>query len=676
MARQRGRIVGLDRQGLGVEPGRAFGLGKVQPVQLSEPGQQLGRPESAGGCRVVEDLGEFLEPHRGGHERVEGADGFGLVTELLANLQPGVDRVADLLELVLLHPREADQVGTALLVDRRGTGALAQGLAQGLPALTFLEQCNGGVERLPIGLVGVATRVVGCKRAVGLVEFVGETADLAQHRTAHHGRRLERGESFEHVDAGRGVAGGREQLVELVRSTERHGGVGVVEAHDLSEQCDCPRGVVAARLRGGGRFHVQSGGLRGLGLFGGVDQCVDMCRMKVGAQGELPKLAACVGVVGLVTQQGGVVAQGVGIATEDRQGGARFATQGDALGPGGERQRGQQRVDQRLGPVGHFVVRAQQAERFEPGGLGKGVGTQQLLQLRAGLGVPGGFVDQRAKLFERGRSRFEVVDRDLGDAQSGLAGFGRGEFGQTILPQLDQVFPSVAALEQTLDIAGELEVARVELELKLQVVDRTSGAFGEVLGRVGGVVEQPGPRLGVAGVLQGVVVLVEQVVPTLGVGQHHQQFFEGPGGRGVLVEDRAKHAQHLVGAVAEPLVVKACRAFGKGVPGVVGNVCAEHLAIGRAHFIGAVEAVGQLFEMVPGLQTLRRGLDRFESGSKGLPHRSVRRCWRFVVPSTSSHVRASSPLEWRGDANYNSGPAVLGRSRWCHIVCSFIHVPM
>ena len=229
------RIVGLDRERLRVALRGFLGVLEVQAFELAQAREQLGRPETPGGRRVVDDLGQLLESHRGGHQRVERADRLGLVTELLADLQPRLDRRADVVELRLLDPSQANEVGATLLVHRGGASALPQGLAKRFPPLALFQQGDDRIEGFAVAVVGLSAGVVGREGTIGLVELVGETADLSQHRTPNHGRRLERREPLQHVDARGGVTGGGQQFVELVRGAEGHGAVGVRHAHHLAE---------------------------------------------------------------------------------------------------------------------------------------------------------------------------------------------------------------------------------------------------------------------------------------------------------------------------------------------------------------------------------------------------------------------------------------------------------
>ena len=118
------------------------------------------------------------------------------------------------------------------------------------------------------------------------------------------------------------------------------------------------------------------------------------------------------------------------------------------------------------------------------------------------------------------------------------------------------------ALVESLERAGQLRVAGLELLELLEVPDRPIRSVGEVFRGLRGVFQQRRALLA-GGRLEGPIVEGEQIVPPLARVEHELEAIEGPVRGGVELENALEDAHHPRGVV-EPLLVELHGAFADG----------------------------------------------------------------------------------------------------------------
>ncbi|MEZ4406387.1 MAG: hypothetical protein R3A52_07930 [Polyangiales bacterium] len=321
--------------------------------------------------------------------------------------------------------------------------------------------------------------------------------------------------------------------------------------------------------------------------------------MRAGALGELFEALAVRRRLGLELDEGGELGHGLGVAARGEEPlgelavhvGARGLVLGDAQGEAQDAQ------DVFVAARGLVVV------------------------LEVGDGAPGGVGDAgRGDALEerpRRRSVAPAGEELLGGAQ-GLGGLvegvepqrrdprprrvGRvgGEVRQALRPESDQVAEAPVPLVEALQRAGDLRVGVVHRELQLEVADRALGLVGEVLGDVGGLVEEEPAALAVVfgHRLDGRVVEREELAPARPHREQHRQALKGPVGVGRAQEHRAQERLQGLG-LARPLVVPRDGALTDAGDVVGAERPREGGAVARGDLVGVVEGARGVFGGAP-----------------------------------------------------------------------------
>src|SRR5690606_19301790 len=152
------------------------------------------------------------------------------------------------------------------------------------------------------------------------------------------------------------------------------------------------------------------------------------------------------------------------------------------------------------------------------------------------------------------------------------------------------------------------------------VLDRAGGATREVLGHVGGVVEQPFAAFDVPRAREQAIEQTEQVVPARGRGEQVRQAFEGPLRVRVAFEDAREQAMEGVRIVAVPFAEERRRTAGERPPALAIEVSFQRLAIRLGDVVGTLEPIGERFDVIPGLVDARTRFGGFDGSFERETH--------------------------------------------------------
>src|SRR5262249_28417702 len=150
--------------------------------------------------RVLEQVGHLAPAILLREQIGERGDALFVVLVLGDDALPRVDRLRQILALLLVHERDADEIRAALV--RRADLARAT-LERGdevVPALLILEDADARVERGEIRRIAVDAALPQRERAIRIAERLGELGGLAQDRRARRFVRLELRLALEHQE--------------------------------------------------------------------------------------------------------------------------------------------------------------------------------------------------------------------------------------------------------------------------------------------------------------------------------------------------------------------------------------------------------------------------------------------------------------------------------------------
>ncbi len=209
-------------------------------------------------------------------------------------------------------------------------------------------------------------------------------------------------------------------------------------------------------------------------------------------------------------------------------------------------------------------------------------------------------LEERFDLRERAARLVEVVEIAGGDALVRREDVGLLlEVADAAVPELDQVGPLTFLFEEALESRGEALVLLLQRKELLHVADGADRVAGEVLGDVGGLVEERRARVVVGGCGERAVVEGQEIVEATGRGVDDGEALERPVRRRILRQDRVEDLDQMRRVFPEPLLEKVHRALTESRRQRRLDVSRDHVAVELGHFVRALTIRCQIFQRVP-----------------------------------------------------------------------------
>ena len=595
---QRGFIARVDLQRRCVAFGRELGLIEPLAIGITQARLQLGEARDLARGRVAQHVGE-LSPAFGTAEQLgQRRDRLGVLSELGCDSAPHLDRRVGIVQAIGVRAGEPGHVLAAPAAAAGGLHATLEQAREPLPRLLFRGGGDQRFERFEILCVFAQARLPGLFGAPGIAEPFGELGDPAEQRAARHRFALELAQAAQRLQRLHLASRLFEQRHESASGLDHVLGRRRRVEHALVQRAGTRRVAdhILFRVR---RVEQQlRGGRRVIARLGGFDQRRREQFVIARALGQRAQRVA-LARDWLEHDQLRLELDRARVFAELDQAIAQLAQQRAALGAFRVAQPELDHAHDLLRLACVDQVLAQDLLRLAPRFGARAVGGENALEHVVCGVVIRSFGEHELGLLERLAVPLQLVEVTICDAHARLARLFRRLHRQARLPQRDQIGPALLALEQALEAArqrGIVGIERVQLE---HVADRAIGRIREVLGDLRRFLEQAHATRGLIGARDCAVVRVEQLLPALGRGVRDRQALERPLRLRVAREHVLEPLAQLLAVFAVPGFVEAHAALPDVREHVRCQALREHVAEQRAHVIGPLRAVEQLFHALP-----------------------------------------------------------------------------